>query len=130
MFDSFLDDTEVKYEIILSDKTVIKCTTSKLYDFYIFNEHNIPLDFQQLTSQLDAGYAITGDDTDFDFSSCSYVYKGKLILSKHHSKDQIKTAVTNIKVSNECKHEKKYINQAGGIRFWVCPVCKKDLGNV
>ena len=28
-----------------------------------------------------------------------------------------------------CYHEKKYINEAGGIKFWVCPVCKTDLGD-
>jgi hypothetical protein len=28
-----------------------------------------------------------------------------------------------------CDHKGKYINQAGGIRFWVCPKCKKDLGD-
>lgn len=28
-----------------------------------------------------------------------------------------------------CLHKEKYINEAGGVKFWVCPSCKKDLGD-
>ncbi len=28
-----------------------------------------------------------------------------------------------------CHHQNKYINEAGGIKFWVCPQCKMDLGD-
>lgn len=29
-----------------------------------------------------------------------------------------------------CQHKNKYINDIGKLRFWVCPDCKKDLGDV
>lgn len=30
----------------------------------------------------------------------------------------------------KCPHEKKYVNVANQIKFWYCPDCKKDLGDV
>lgn len=30
----------------------------------------------------------------------------------------------------QCQHKRKYVNMAGGTKFYVCPDCKSDLGDV
>lgn len=127
MFDSY-DDTEKAYEVIFSDKTVVHYTAQQLYEFFIFNDLNIDEDFSDIKKRLDSGFAVIGDHQEYDWQMAVNVYKGKLSITRYIP-PKIPNSWTKQEKSTDCAHDGKYINQAGGVRFWVCPKCKKDLGN-
>ena len=60
-----------------------------------------------------------------DFSTFNYLYQ---ILEIDSVKNC--TPETVLENAKPCTHGKKYINHALHQKFWVCPECKKDLGNV
>lgn len=125
MFDSY-DNYEKAYEIIYPDKTTVKFTTQELYEFFIFTDTSIGGDFTDLKKRLDSGYAVTGDHMEWDWNFSTNNYKGRLIITRI-TPPKIPSQTKN---KNEgCDHKNKYINQAGGSSFWVCPQCKKDLGD-
>lgn len=119
------NDIEKEYEVIYSDNSSRKYTTQELHDFFIFTDTDFDGDFSDFKWKLDAGMTISVDYYDWDWSWGTASPKGKLKIKKLTTAE---TSESNPK-SSECKHEEKYINQAGGILFWVCPFCKKDLGN-
>lgn len=126
MFEEY-DNTEKKYEVIFPDKSVQKYTTQELYEFFIFSDLNISGDFSDLKKKLDAGYAVMGDHMEWDWGGGYNINKGRITITKSW-----KANSNNIsKKENElrCSHKNKYINQAGGIKFWFCRDCKKDLGD-
>jgi|LauGreDrversion4_2_1035121.scaffolds.fasta_scaffold249594_2 hypothetical protein len=127
MFNSY-DDKEKDYEVIYPDSHSAKLTTQELYEFFIFTEHNISGDFGDLKTKLDKGITVTGDHTEWDWSMGCSNYKGKLTILRC-SPPKIPTTTKFESKSSGCSHEGKYINQAGGFKFWVCPKCKKDLGD-
>lgn len=129
MFEMY-DDRDFKYEITFSDNETKKLTENNLYEFYIFNDHNIDMSFEQILSELEKGFTLVGDDQYFDFALGTHLYKGRLTIKKCRPDNKIQNNSIEKLVTAECQHQNKYINHAGGIRFWVCPVCKKDLGNV
>lgn len=119
-------DDEIKaYNILYSDGRVASYTTQQLYEYFIFNDLGIGNDFSDLKGRLDRGESVSGDDCQWDWNTQCNVYKGRIVITKitgakgkvHH------------KETNGCKHENKYINEAGGIKFYVCPKCKADLGD-
>lgn len=126
MFDDY-DNTEKKYEIIFPDKSVLKYTTQELYEFFIFNDLNIAGDFTDLKKRLDSGYAVMGDYQEWDWGGGYHINKGKLTITKSWVPKP--NGVTKKESDTNCKHKNKYINQAGGIKFWFCKDCKKDLGD-
>lgn len=126
MFDSY-DNNEKAYEVIYSDKTVVQLTTQELYEFFIFTDTNIAGDFSDLKKKLDSGFAVMGDHQEWDWNMGANVYKGRLTITRYIP-PKIPSYAKKEK-SSGCDHQGKYINQAGGVRFWVCPKCKKDLGD-
>lgn len=127
MFNNY-DDKEKTYEVTYSDKTTAKFTAQELYEFFIFTETNIGGDFDDLKRRLDSGYAVIGDHLEWDWGLGCSNYKGKLSITRC-APPKIPTEFKKESGNFECKHEGKYINQAGNSRFWVCPKCKKDLGD-
>lgn len=127
MFNAY-DDKEKTYEIIYPNNNSAKFTTQELYEFFMFNEHNISGDFEDLKTKLDKGITVTGDHNEWDWGMGCNNYKGKLTVTRCVPP----TIPTSKKIETKtlgCTHEGKYINQAGGTKFWVCPKCKKDLGD-
>lgn len=127
MFNTY-DDSENSYEIIYPDKTEKKLTAQQLYEFFIFNDTNIGGDFDDLKKKLDSGLSVTGDHMEWDWTSWSPTYKGKLIISRRLP-PKLPPQFKKDASKNECRHENKYVNHIGSTRFWVCPKCKKDLGD-
>lgn len=126
MFDSY-DNNEKAYEVIYSDKTVVQLTTQELYEFFIFTDTNIAGDFSDLKKKLDSGFAVMGDHQEWDWNMGANVYKGRLTITRYIPPKI--PSYAKKENSSGCDHQGKYINQAGGVRFWVCPKCKKDLGD-
>ena len=124
MFSTWDDQTKA-YNILFADGTLQSFTTQELYEYYIFNDVGIKDEFVDIKFRLDNGESITADETKWDWINATNVYKGKLVITKINS-SKVKPIHKEI---NGCKHENKYINEAGGIKFWVCPRCKSDLGN-
>lgn len=127
MFNTY-DDNEKHYEVTYSDYTTVKFTTQELYEFFIFTETNISGDFEDLKLKLDKGIIVTGDHNEWDWSLGCTNYKGRLSITKI-TPPKIPTNNKFESKTSGCSHEGKYINQAGGFKFWVCPKCKKDLGD-
>jgi hypothetical protein len=121
------DNTEKKFEIIFHNKKNLECTTQELYEFLIWNATNIDDDFSVVLKKLEAGFAVVGDDTEFDFGLGGIYRKGPLTITRIYKPSQTPPPIPM--EAGVCRHERKYINQAGGTKFWVCPTCKKDLGN-
>jgi hypothetical protein len=128
MFDTY-DSYEKKYRITYtSTGRTNELTTQELYEFYIFNTHNIYDSFEDVLKRLDAGDTVLGDDNEFDFTIGTEVYNGQLKITKSIPKG-LKMNTLPPPVPNSCDHRDKYINSAGGVRFYVCPKCKRDLGD-
>lgn len=128
MFETF-DTIEKKYRVIYSSTGYITdLTTQELYDFYIFNTHNIFDSFEDILKQLEDGNTVFGDDNEFDWDMGSNIYQGKVQIKKIMLKG-MKINHLPPPVPKTCDHKDKYINTAGISKFWVCPTCKKDLGD-
>ena len=55
--------------------------------------------------------------------------KGELKLTNGFLIRQLNRKEVNIKIDS-CSHSKKYVNVVSStLKFWVCPDCKKDLGD-
>jgi hypothetical protein len=129
MFDTY-DTVEKKYKVVYSASGYTnELTTQELYDFYIFNTHNIFDSFEDIIKQLDNGDTIIGDDNEFDWDMGANVYQGKVKITKNVFKG-MKVNHLPPPVPKTCDHKDKYINRAGGVRFYFCPSCRKDLGDV
>jgi hypothetical protein len=121
-------DDEVKSYSILNPTGEIKhLTTQELYEYIIFNDIGISEDFSDLKVKLDRGESVIGDYCEWDWNLGSTIYRGRITITKSN-KDSAPKHVS--KADNlKCGHSNKYINEAGGIKFYVCPQCKADLGN-
>ena len=129
MFDTY-DTYEKKYRIsYTSTGNTNELTTQELYEFYIFNTHNIYDSFEDVLKRLDAGDTVLGDDNEFDFTMGCEVYNGQVKITKAVPKG-LKINELPPPVPKCCDHRDKYINSAGGTRFWFCRSCLKDLGDV
>jgi len=127
MFEDF-DNKQKRYEITYPNNTTIKVTTQELYEFYIFQVDDFDGDFSDLKFKLDSGHTITVSHNEFDFGLGAPVYKGKLSITRFHVPSPVHS--TNA-TQAACDHKNKYIVQHfnGGVKYWVCPVCKADLGD-
>lgn len=128
MFDTF-DDTHKKYIIIESNDDEVLVTKQQLYEFYIFNTHGITQPFEDMVRMLDQGQVVTGEDTEFDWDMGCTVYKGVLKIKATSGLPKGAILAPPV-IKTGCSHPNKYINTAGFSKFWVCPDCKKDLGDV
>lgn len=128
MFDSY-DTTDKKYRITYTyNGNSNEVTTQELYEFYIFNTHNIYDSFEDILKRLDAGDTVVGDDNEFDFDIGSTVYQGQIKITRNVPKG-LKMSHVPPPVPKYCDHKDKYINSAGGKNFWFCRKCKQDLGD-
>lgn len=129
MFETF-DTIEKKYRVVYSSTGyIVDLTTQELYDFYIFNTHNIFDSFEDILKQLEDGNTVFGDDNEFDWDMGSNIYQGRVQIKKIMF-NGMKINHLPPPVPKTCDHKDKYINTAGFSKFWVCPTCKKDLGDV
>ena len=68
MFDTY-DNLEKKYRVFYTfSGSASEMTTQELYEFYIFNTHNIYDSFEDVKKELEAGGTIICDDNDFDWT--------------------------------------------------------------
>lgn len=132
MFSDY-DDIDKCYRITYSDGRTRDVTEQGLYEFYVFTRNGINKTFTEVLNDLRNGYMIHGEDYDFDWNMGVDVYKGKLFIEPigrvQRSVPQQQSFKGFDPASGYCSHPNKYINSAGGTKFWVCPSCKRDLGD-
>lgn len=129
MFDSY-ENTIPEYQF--SNPTTgdeFTWTAQELFEFYTFNEHSLAGDFDEVKRKLDIGLHLETDHYYYDWGLGVNVYKGRVTLKKIAKNTPVVKELIKSPVAG-CRHDKKYINEAGGTKFWVCPSCKKDLGDV
>jgi hypothetical protein len=124
MFSTWDDEVKV-YNIEFSDGTIKQLTTQELYEYFLFHDIGIKGEFVDFKHRLDEGELVNAEDVQWDWGVGASIYKGLLKISKIRD---IKSKPFH-KETNRCNHKNKYINEAGGTRFWVCPQCKADLGD-
>lgn len=127
MFDDY-DDIDKCYRITCSDGRTRDVTEQGLYEFYVFTRTGINKSFSDMLHDLRNGYLIHGEDYDFDWDMGVDVYKGKLFIEpigRVLKGGHLPTPNT----TTPCAHKDKYINVAGGVKFWFCRLCKRDLGD-
>lgn len=128
MFDTY--DTTIK-KFLMKDHAgrELEMTTQELYEFYIFNSHGWLESFSEILRKLDNGQIVTAQDNEFDWDIGYNVYKGQVTFRKVREGLPKGATLAPKPPVIECSHKNKYINTAGLSRFWVCPDCKKDLGD-
>ena len=126
MFDMH-DDEDKVYKLKYSESGDIDTITAQsLYEFFMLEEHKITGTFNELKNRLDNGETVYAQQWAWDWNSSTHAYKGAIVLSKIGVNPLLKKP--GIKTTG-CRHTNKYVNSAGGTRFWFCRDCKKDLGN-
>jgi hypothetical protein len=128
MFDDY-DNTDKRYRITNSDGMTRDVTEQGLYEFYIFTRNGINKSFSDVLHDLRNGHLVQGEDYDFDWNVGGDIYKGKLFIEPIGRVQKSASSGGASSSDNQCRHPNKYINSAGGVKFWVCPCCKKDMGN-
>lgn len=128
MFETY-DDSDPCYELIYPDGRKVNKTMQALAEFYVFSEHKLTYTFDEFIDRLEKGYVVSAEDNSYDYGAQSYVYHGNILINK------IKKTKANPSTPPDhrhltCDHKDKYVNSAGGVKFWVCPRCKSDLGSV
>ena len=124
---SHYDDSKKEYEIVRDNGVTETLTAQEFYEFYIIQNHGLHAPFDHTKRRVDSGETVVAEDNQFDWGMGSVVYKGRLFFKKIASSPKV-TAKPNTTGSN-CLHRNKYINEAGGIKFWYCKDCKSDLGD-
>lgn len=124
---SSLDNIDIRYELSFPDGKIQKMTERDLFDYYVLYDHKLKLEFADLILKLETE-TITAEDNTYDWSLQVMVYNG-LISIKRIREDFRKNSIIPPVIGDKCIHISKYINRAGGIKFWVCPDCKADLGD-
>jgi hypothetical protein len=125
MFHAY-DDHDYCYELIYPDGRKVSKTAQGLSEFFVFSEHGLGYDFEEFMNKLDKGYVVSAEDNAYDYGSQSYRYQGNILINK---KKQTKSEAPPEHKHLDCKHTDKYVNSAGGVKFYVCPKCKQDLGD-
>ena len=124
-----LEDLEnaeyVNFSIVIERNTLIyklpfPCVVidMKYYSMILFGKQN--------TIHSDWDYEIYDNKVMFSYNFIDMVDEGDLVLVSAIKKNSV---VTNHEASTGCQHLRKYVNKAGFKNFWVCPDCKKDLGD-
>lgn len=125
MFDMY-DDNEAFYKLKYSSNGVIDyLTTQALYEFFMLEEHKLLCTFSELLKQLDRGDIVYAEQWTFNWHSSTNDYEGAIVITRP---DATKVAAVP-SVIGGCLHKDKYVNNAGGTKFWYCRSCKKDLGD-
>ena len=126
-FDFFrnYDDKKKSYEVIFASGRKEQFTERELIDFFILREHGLNMTFDELLKVLDQK-EVTAEDTEYDWNLGTYIYNGNCTIRKI----VVQKAPSKV-VNNGCDHKNKYIVQHfnNGVRYWVCPACKADLGD-
>jgi hypothetical protein len=129
MFDTFAmhDDYVKKYKVKFSEGNTEEFTKQGLYEFFILTEHDINMSFEELVRNLETDN-IYGKDMEYDWNSSCHIYKGAIVISKI---DRLPSGTQFVPppIPTTCQHKDKYVNQAGGVKFYVCRTCKADLGD-
>lgn len=123
------DTVNKDYKIIFSNGKEDTFTKQDLWEWFLLSEHGILIDFDTMLNRLDKELEFTASHYEYDWSLSTNIYKGKLIIKKINQEVKVSTP-TKSETFNTCKHNNKYINEAGGIKFWFCKDCKEDLGDV
>jgi hypothetical protein len=125
------DDTEKSFRITYSDGKVRDLTEQELYEFFVFTKNGITKSFVELLNDLRNGKIVHGEDYEFDYDLGADIYRGSLNVECIGKVQKYTQDYTSSKSSSsgQCSHSDKYVNSAGGIKFWVCRSCKKDLGD-
>lgn len=129
MFD-FFDDAIKSYEVTFHNGLKDLMTAQELYEFVLMNQTDISDSFDSMKRKLDSGSIITGSDYCYDWNLGTNIYKGKLSIVRVDL--FTRNNVSNNSTTNtNCNHEGRYIVQHfnGGVKYWVCPKCKADLGD-
>lgn len=124
MFDLY-DTVDKVYELTRPDGSVDMLTEQDVHDFVLFClDSATSWSFEKIMSELKRGNVVTESYYEFDWTLGTNIFKGVVKFKK--IKNDIPPKITT---DNSCRHNGKYVNSAGGARFWVCPTCKKDLGD-
>lgn len=110
------EDTLI-YEVKTDDGTTYLDLVHLDYLFeYEFLRDTLNLSFNDFTNKLHNGEVI----------SVNTMLLGNVLFSVRSE-----YLNKNKQPANTCTHSAKYISQnfSGGVRYWVCPTCKSDLGD-
>ncbi len=121
------DDIEKLYNILISTGEAKHLTTQELYEYFIFNDTGIDGEFVDLKVRLDRGESVVGDYCEWDWNLGTNAYRGRITITRSNKANMSHHVVNSD--NSKCRHPNKYINEAGGVKFYVCPQCKADLGN-
>ena len=127
MFDQY-DNNDKKYEVMYPDNIIVKLTTQELYELFLFIMQDFQGDFTDLKLKLDMGDEVNVSHNEWDFGLGTPIFKGFLKVKRINS---LKAKNPKNDLQKTCNHKDKYIVQHfnGGAKYWVCPVCKADLGD-
>ena len=127
MFDMY-ENTIKKYKFTTTTGIKQELTENDLYELMMLDIHHVNIGvFTDVIRKLDLGFNIEEDYYEFDWVLGTPVRKGRFTLSK--LKQKLTTEPPPIPKNSGCDHKGKYVNEAGGVRFFVCPKCKADLGD-
>jgi hypothetical protein len=126
MFDTW-DDIEKLYNVLISTGEARHLTTQELYEYFLFNDTGIKGEFVDLKVRLDKGESVAGDFYEWDWSLGTNAYRGRITITRSNKTNMSQHKSNTGKL--KCDHRNKYINEAGGTKFWFCKDCKSDLGD-
>jgi hypothetical protein len=121
------DDIEKLYNILISTGEARHLTTQELYEYFIFNDTGIGGEFVDLKVRLDRGESVVGDYCEWDWNLGTNAYRGRIAITRSNKTNASPNVSSVGKL--KCAHRNKYINEAGGVKFWFCKDCRSDLGN-
>jgi hypothetical protein len=129
MFDMY-DDDEAVYRLKYSSNGGSDFVTAHaLYEFFMLEEHKLLMTFSELLKQLDRGDVVYAEQWVYNWTSGTNEYEGAIVLSKPSAKSaELPPPIPT--QAGYCSHKDKYVNEAGGTKFWFFRICKKDLGDV
>lgn len=127
MLDLYDDEHQV-YKLKYSSNGISEFKTAQeLYEFFMLEEHKLLCTFNELKKKLDNGDTVYAEDWKYNWGSGTHEYEGAIVLSNPTSKGIAVAKPTS--TSGYCDHKDKYVNSAGGIRFWFCRSCRRDIGD-
>ena len=127
MLNTYDDEDEV-YKLKYSSNGVSEFKTAQeLYEFFMLEEHKILSTFSELLKKLDSGNTVYAEEWAYNWHSSTHEYEGAIVISKPSATKNSPPPVPT--QAGYCNHKDKYVNSAGGTKFWFCPQCRKDLGD-
>lgn len=86
--------------------------------------YNLTLIDKSQSDNLNWDYELLNDKIIFSADFIDMIDEGDMVWVY-----AIKKSPINSGQKSGCQHLRKYVNKAGFKSFWVCPDCKKDLGD-